>query len=124
LANPHLTMDSTAQALLTNGLVDTRVCALLALLAGSHTVTLAGFTPIASGAGPDVPSAGVAIESIDGKAATGSSASATGLLSTIQAQQDPYLPMTTTAGDLGGHRALLVVYSQPGPLDLLAGSTP
>lgn len=123
LGNSHLVLTPEAQVLLGDGLVDSRVCALLALLSGSHTIVLAGFTPLPPGAGPDVPSTGVVIESIDGQPATGSSSAAAELLSTVKAQQDPYLAMSTAPGALGGHQGLRIVFSQPGPLDLLASAT-
>jgi len=123
LSNTHLIVDASARSLLAGGLVDTRVCALLALLAGSHTITLAGFVPLAPGAGPDVPSTGVVIETIDGEAATGSSTAATWLLSTVQAQQDPYRAISAAPGALNGQQGLRVVYSQPGPFGLLSGMT-
>jgi hypothetical protein len=123
LSNTHLIVDASARSLLAAGLVDTRVCALLALLAGSHTVTLAGFVPIAPGAGPDVPSSGVVIETIDGQPATGSSTAAAWLLSTIQTQQDPYRAVSAAPGSLNGIPGLRVLYSQPGPFGLLSGMT-
>ena len=123
LGNRHLIVDPAAGALLSGGLVDTRVCALLALLSGSHTIVIAGFTPIAPGAGPDIPSAGVVIESVDGQAATGQSTPAAQLLATIQAQQDPYLPMPAGPGVADGRPGLRIAYSQPGPLGLLGAET-
>jgi hypothetical protein len=122
LSDPHLTVDAQARALLSAGLVDSRVCALLALLTGTHTLTVAGFVPIGPGAGPDVPSAGVVIETIDGEPAAGASTAATGVLAVVKAQQDPYRPMSAATGAVDGRSGLRIVYSQPGPLGLLPGS--
>jgi hypothetical protein len=122
LDDRNLTVDAQARAVLAAGLVDTRVCALLALLTGTHTVVLAGFTPVTAGAGPDIPSAGVVVESIDGQPATGTNPKAAQLLSVVHAQQAPYLAMSATPGTLDGHRGLQIVFSQPGELGLLGGA--
>ena len=124
LADTHLTVDASGRSLLAAGLVDSRVCALLALLAGTHTLTIAGFVPIGPGAGPDVPSAGVVIETVDGEPAAGASTAATGLLAVVKAQLDPYRPMSAAPGAPDGQPGLRIVYSQPGPLGLLPGSSP
>jgi hypothetical protein len=125
LGNTRLTVTGPARAMLADGLVDARICALLALLAGSHSIVVAGFTPIPPGAGPDVPSAGVLIESVDGQSTAGPSGAANRqlLLTLIAAQEDPYLPLSAAPGALNGTSGLAIVYAQPGPLGLLTGST-
>lgn len=125
LADSHLTLGAAARSQLAAGLVDARVCALLALLTGTHSITLAGFTPTGPGAGPDIPSTGVVITTVDGQPAAGSSVRAVDLLATVQAQQAPYQPMSAAPGSLGPQQGLQIIYSQPGPLGLLPspGST-
>jgi len=125
LSNTKLTVTGTARAMLAEGLVDARICALLALLTGSHSIVIAGFTPIPPGAGPDVPSAGVLIASVDGQSTAGPSAAPTRqlLLTLIAAQEDPYLPLSAGPGTLDGTSGLAIVYAQPGPLGLLTGAT-
>jgi hypothetical protein len=122
LNNHHLTVDATARSLLAAGLVDTRVCALLAVLTAAHSVVLAGFLPLAPGAGPDLPSSGLVVESLDGQPATGPTVAATALLTAVHAQQPPYLAMSAAPGRADGRAGLQIVFSQPEPLSLL-GST-
>lgn len=120
LTNQQLTFGPQARALLAAGLVDTRVCAFLATLAGTDDVVIAGFTTRAPGAGPDMPTTGVLIASVNGQPATGSAPAAAQLHAAAQAQQGPYSVMSVTTVEAGGAQALQVLYSQPGPLDLLA----
>jgi hypothetical protein len=114
-------------ALLSEGLVDTRVCALLATLASAHTLVIAGFTPRGAGAGPDVPSPGVLISSIDGtpvsavSPASLASPAVKAVLTTVNSQQSPYLALTATVTTYDGAPAFQIVFSQPGPLGLLGG---
>lgn len=119
LTNPQLSFGKQAVALLSAGLVDTRVCALLVTLAGTDSLVIAGFTPRPPGAGPDVPSAGVIIATVNGQPAGGSSLDAAQLLAAVHAQQGPYSVLSATPVTAQGAPALQVVYSQPSPLGLL-----
>ena len=110
-----------AQGQLSEGLVDTRVCALLATLASAHNLVIAGFTPRGAGAGPDVPSPGVLISSIDGTSVSATSPAAEAVLATVNSQQSPYLALAATVTTYDGAPALRIVFSQPGPLGLLGG---
>jgi len=110
-----------ARQQLSEGLVDTRVCTLLATLASAHSLVIAGFTPPAAGAGPDVPSPGVLISSIDGTPASAASPSVKAVLAVVNAQQSPYLALAATVTNHDGSPALRIVFSQPGPLGLLGG---
>ena len=109
-----------ARIQLATGQVDTRVCALLALLAGTQSITVSGFVPVGPGAGPDVPAPGVAIASVDGKPAVAGSAAGTGLVKTATAQQAPYVPMSASASGSG----VEILFAQPGTLGLLTGAAP
>jgi hypothetical protein len=121
LHNGQLTFAQQSGALLSEGLVDTRVCALLATLASAHALVIAGFTPRGAGAGPDVPSPGVLISSIDGTAVSAASPAAKAVLATVNSQQSPYLALSATVTAHDGAPALQIVFSQPGPLGLLGG---
>jgi hypothetical protein len=139
-ANPRLTLSPAARTRLTRGMVDSRICSLLALLVGGHSITVSAFTPAGPGAGPDIPSAGVVISRIDGQPADGTSSSAAALKSLVAAQQSPFQPLSVgpasvlaevgqptpgTAPDEGGNgpTSLEILYAQPGPLGLLGGGT-
>ncbi|HEV2636718.1 MAG TPA: hypothetical protein VGX23_16320 [Actinocrinis sp.] len=140
--NPALTLSPAAQAQLSAGMVDSRICSLLALLVGGHSITVSAFTPPGPGAGPSIPSAGVVISTIDGQPATGGSPAAAALKSLVSAQQAPFEPLSvgpsgivaevqqpgagTTPGTPGTAPAatgLEVIFAQPGPLGLLGGGT-
>jgi len=110
-----------ARAQLSEGLVDTRVCTLLATLASAHTIVIAGFTPLGAGAGPDVPSSGVLVSSIDGTPVSAASSTVEAVLAVVNAQQSPYLALTSGVIGYGGSPALRIVFAQPGPLGLLGG---
>ena len=121
LHNGQLTFAQQSGAQLSEGLVDTRVCALLATLASSHALVVAGFTPRGTGAGPDVPSPGLLISSVDGTPVSATSAAAKAVLAAVNSQQSPYLALTATVTTYDGAPALQIVFSQPGPLGLLGG---
>jgi hypothetical protein len=121
LHNGQLTFAQQSGAQLSEGLVDTRVCALLATLASAHTLVVAGFIPRGAGAGPDVPSPGVLISSIDGAPVSATSPAAKAVLATVNSQQSPYLALAATVTTYDGAPALQIVFSQPGPLGLLGG---
>jgi hypothetical protein len=121
LHNGQLTFAQQSGAQLSEGLVDSRVCALLATLASAHTLVVAGFTPRGAGAGPDVPSSGVLISSIDGAPVSATSPAAEAVLATVHSQQSPYLALAAAVTTHDGAPALQIVFSQPGPLGLLGG---
>ena len=125
LRNVHVTFakpgSAQARALLSEGLIDTRVCTLLATLASAHTLVIAGFTPPGAGAGPDVPGSGVLISNIDGSPVSAAAAPVNAVLAEVHAQQSPYLALTAGVAAYDGSPALRIVFPQPGPLDLLGG---
>lgn len=112
--------DPSLAAALTSGQVDSRLCSLLALLGGSHTITIASFTPAGPGAGPDIPDATMVVTLVDGRSATGNSPEARALLALLAAQQPPYRPAAAVAETTG----LRIAFAQPEPLGLLSGAKP
>ncbi|WP_381795723.1 hypothetical protein [Streptomyces niveus] len=119
LANESLTFSGPARALLRAGLVDMRVCALLAALGGEHTLGISSFGDAAPGAADAVARAGLEIETVDSVGAAGDAGPATDLRALIAAQRPPYLPLDTVVRPSeGGRSAVLTVrYSQPAALD-------
>lgn len=118
LANRRLTIAAAARPQLSAGLVDTRLCALLALLAGTHTVTVTAFTAPGPGAGPDIPAPGAVISLIDGQQATVTAAPAAAARALVRAQRTPYAPMSAVFTSEG----LRVLFTQPPLLGLLGGT--
>jgi hypothetical protein len=121
LANHRISFAPQARTLLGQGLVDLRICALLAFASSGHTLTVSGFGPAAPGAGPDIPHSWVEITTVDHTPATGGSAAATALRALVAAQRAPYQPLATTSqpGSAGAPAALLLRYAQPEPAGLL-----
>lgn len=119
LANESLTFSGPALALLSEGLVDMRVCTLLAALGGEHTLGISSFGDAAPGAADTVARAGLEIETVDSVGAAGDAEPATALRALIAAQRPPYLPLDTAVRpSAGGRSAILTVrYAQPAALD-------
>ena len=126
LANHRISFAPQARILLARGLVDLRVCALLAFASSGHTLTVPSFGPAVPGAGPDIPYSSLEITAVDQQPATGGSAAAAALRALVAAQRAPYLPLTTSPlpGSAGTAAALLLRYAQPAPVDLLENPTP
>lgn len=116
LGNPRITVAAAAQAALRAGDVDPRLLMLLAALAVQQPVRVGSFGDAAPGAGSAVPlrSAVIAPRASGAKAG----ALTQSLLSFIDAQRQPYLPLHTS---LGGTSVLTVEYAAPSPLGLLSG---
>jgi hypothetical protein len=122
LRNKRITVTGAARTELATGEVDTRVCALLAALSGSHDVVVEAFTGAGPGAGPDVPAPGVVISGFDGADAVGPSPQAKQLKNIVDAQQPPYVPLSVGAVAAGTGNGLAVLFDQPGRLGLLTGA--
>ncbi|MEU3464234.1 hypothetical protein ABZ721_30295 [Streptomyces sp. NPDC006733] len=114
-ANSRLTFTGAARAPLERGLVDMRICALLATLSSGHTLTVVSFAPAAPGAGAGVPRNGVEISVIDTVSAAGPAQPAVALRTLIAAQQAPYRPLRTETR-AGPAAVLSLLYSQPAPV--------
>jgi hypothetical protein len=125
LGNRRLIVSPQAAAQLAAGLVDTRVCTLLAVLLATHRLVLAGFTPAAPGAGPDQPLTGFVVAAVDGEPTTARSPDVAALTATVRAQQAPYLAMSVGPAPAGGAlRGLRIAFSEPEPPGLLPGTAP
>ncbi len=119
--NPRIAVSNPNQSIaLADGMVDSRLCSLLALLGASHTVALASFGAPGPGSGPDIPTATMVLFSIDGRSATGTSPQARSLLALLAAQKPPYRPAAAVAEPNG----LRITFTQPEPLGLLAAASP
>lgn len=116
----HLTLTVPAITDLLGGLVDGRLCSLLTLLGSTHTLAVASFSGAGPGAGADIPDTDALITSVDGQPATGTRPQVSALLALVNAQQPPYRPMSVIHAADG----IELVFSQPGPLGLIPGSTP
>jgi hypothetical protein len=81
---------------------------------------VASFSGTGPSAGADIPDTDVLITTVDGQSATGAWPQAIALLTLINAQQPPYRPANVIPEADG----LELVFSQPGPLGLIPGSTP
>lgn len=123
LRNPRITLTVAAGTSLSAGLVDSRVCVLLAVLGGSHDIAVAGFTGAGPGVGSGIPFAGVVISTIDSVDAAGDSPRAAALRGLVAAQQPPYSPLSTTRIAAGADQGLTILFSQPGPIGLLDATT-
>lgn len=118
-ANSHLTFTAAARTPLEQGLVDMRICALLATLSSGQTLTVESFGTPAPGAGAGIPRNAVEISTIDTVSAVGGAEPATALRALIAAQQAPYRPLKTVsrAAVAGSPAMLSLLYSQPPPVD-------
>ncbi|MFC1436274.1 hypothetical protein ACEZDB_37135 [Streptacidiphilus sp. N1-3] len=118
LSNSRIVFAPQARLQISQGLVDLRVCAVLATLGTGHVLTVSSFGPTAPGAGPAIPLTGLEITTIDHRPATGTGPQARALRTLIGAQQPPYRPLSTSTVAAHGDSAaaLLLRYSEPGPL--------
>lgn len=125
-ANSRITFAAAARVPLERGLVDMRICALLATLSSGHTLTVESFGPAAPGAGTGVPRNGVEISTIDTVSAVGTAEPATALRALVAAQQPPYRPLRTEtrAAQTGSPAVLTLLYSQPAPVSPQNGAAP
>jgi hypothetical protein len=121
LHNRRITAGPLARRQLGGGLVDTRVLMLLAALAGSYPVRIAGFGAAGHGAASTLPLPEVTL-------AAPRQGPAAGYLRRIRAfvraQRPPYLAIGARIVRLGGLQGLQITFSQPGPLGLLGSTAP
>jgi hypothetical protein len=115
--NRHITMSAAAQAVLRAGQVDPRLLAALAALAAQQPLRILAFGDSSPGAGAAIPLRGVQIAPAN--AGSHTAARLRAMLSFLQAQQVPYLPMQAL---LVRQSALSVEYGAPSPLGLLSGT--
>jgi hypothetical protein len=119
--NRHITMPAAAQAVLRAGQVDPRLLAMLAALAAQQPLQILAFGDPSPGASAGIPlrSVEMAPAKTGAKTAAKTAARLRTMLSFLQAQQVPYLPMRAV---LVGQSALSVEYAAPSPLGLLSGT--
>jgi hypothetical protein len=115
--NRHITVSAAARAVLRAGQVDPRLLATLAALAAQQPLRILAFGDPSPGASAGIPLRGVEIA--PAHAGTGAAARLRTMLSFLQAQQVPYLPMRAV---LVRQSALSVEYAAPSPLGLLSGT--
>jgi hypothetical protein len=115
--NRHITMSADAQALLRAGQVDPRLLAVLAALAAQQPLRILAFGDPSPGASAAIPLRSVEIAPAN--AGTHAAARLRPVLSFLQAQRVPYLPMRAV---LVGQSAMSVEYAAPSPLGLLSGT--
>ena len=125
LRNPRIAVSASARAALSAGDVDPRLLLMLAALAAEQPVAVTAFGDAAPGAGTAAPlrSARLAPGAAGTKASSAKASASVksqlrSMLTYIEAQQQPYLPLR--AG-LDGTSALTVEYAAPSPLGLLSG---
>lgn len=121
LRNPRITVSPAAREALSAGDVDPRLLLLLAAITQQQPVRIGAFGDASPGAGPAVPLRSVQLAPW-GSGAKGTSGRAKSqlrpMLSFIDAQRQPYLPLRTS---LSGTSTLAVEYAAPSPLGLLSG---
>jgi hypothetical protein len=110
-------VSAAAQAVLRAGRVDPRLLAMLAAMAAQQPLRILAFGDPSPGASAAIPLRGVEIA--PASAGTQAAARLRLMLSFLQAQQVPYLPMRAV---LVGQSALSVEYAAPSPLGLLSGT--
>jgi hypothetical protein len=116
LGNPRIAVGAAARTALRDGDVDPRLLMLLAALAVQQPVQVSSFGDPAPGAGSAVPLRSAVLAPRAAGVKAGSLRQS--MLSFIDAQQQPYLPLHAS---LDGASALTVEYAAPSPLGLLSG---
>ncbi len=117
IGNRHITMPAAAKAMLRAGRVDPRLLAMLAALAAQQPLRILAFGDPSPGASAAIPLRSVQVA--PAKAGAHAAARLRSMMSFLQAQQVPYLPMRAV---LTGHSALSVEYAAPSPLGVLSGT--
>jgi hypothetical protein len=115
LGNKGITAAGGAKTALRTGDVDSRLLTLLAGIAGQQPVTVLAFGDSSPGADSTVPLRSVRITPRIAPAKA--KARLRSMLSFIQAQQQPYLPLRVTVSGT----SLTVEYAAPSPVGLLSG---
>jgi hypothetical protein len=120
LGNPRISVAAAGRAALSAGDVDPRLLLLLAALAVQQPVRIGAFGDPSPGSSPAVPLRGVQlaprVSAADGASAAQVKAALASMLSFIDAQQQPYLPLLVS---VSGTSTLAVEYAAPSPLGLL-----
>ena len=117
IGNHRIVMTTAAQAVLRAGQVDPRLLAMLAALAAQQPLRILAFGDPSPGASAVIPLRSVELAPV--KAGAQAAARLQTMLSFLQAQQQPFLPMTAA---LVHRSALSVEYAAPSPLGLPSGN--
>ena len=117
IGNGRITVSAAARAVLRAGRVDPRLLAMLAALAAQQPLRILSFGDPSPGANAAIPLRSV--ELAPAKAGAHAAARLRTMLSFLQAQQLPFLPMQAV---LIHQTALSVEYAAPSPLGLLSGT--
>jgi hypothetical protein len=124
LLNPAVTADPSAREQLSAGSVDTRLIAVIGLLAVLHPVHLVSFGDASPGASPGVPLRSAVLYGVT-HGVTAGSAFLGSLRALLLAQQPSYRPAGIQPVRLAtGQGALRVWFAAPDPLGLLNASEP
>jgi hypothetical protein len=116
LRNSRITVAPGARAALSTGDVDPRLLVLLAALAVQQPVRISAFDDPSPGANQAVPLRGTQLAPL--RLGTQAESSLRSMLSFIDAQRQPFLPLRAT---LAGTSALTIEYAAPSPLGLIGG---
>jgi hypothetical protein len=120
LRNGRITVSSAARGPLAAGLVDSRLLATLAFLAGQQPVDVIGVGGVARGADPGVPTRALYLAETDAAAHLSSSAYVSALENALHRQSPPYVPLAIQTVRLpDGQSALEIEFAAPSPLGLL-----
>jgi hypothetical protein len=109
LANPNLTLDPPAAAMLRRNQVDGRVVRLLDAVLATHKIQVADF-PVVPGEDPTIARRLAAVTGLDGQPVRPGSAEVNALEQWMLEQRPPLRPASTMDTHAGGHPALLVRY--------------
>ncbi len=109
LANPNLTLDQPAAAMLRQNQVDGRVISLLDTILEQHRVAIAEF-PVVPGEDPSLARRLVVVTAVDGQPIRPGSSQVNDLEQWMLGQRPPLRPASTVDTRIGGRPALLVRY--------------
>jgi hypothetical protein len=119
LRNPRIAVSSSARTLMAAGVIDSRLLATIAFLAGQHPIDIVGFGTASPGGGT-APLRSVYLAESDAAAHMTSSTYLRSLEAVVHAQVPPYVPLTAGSVKFGGGPPVLeVVFAAPSPLGLL-----
>jgi len=117
IGNHRITMPAAAKAALRAGQVDSRLLAMLAALAAQRPIRILAFDDSSPGASAAIPLRGAEIA--PARAGGHTAARLRTMLSFLEAQRLPFLPMRAT---VDRKSTLSVDYAAPSPLGLLSGN--
>ena len=120
LSNSRITVSAAARGPLAAGLVDLRLLATIAFVAGQHPLDIIGFGSVAPGADPGVPTRVAYLAEADAAANMSGSSYVSALEAALRAETPPYIPLRVQSTQLpGGQTVLEIEFSAPSPLNLL-----